>query len=112
MPALAAGGPKIGTAAPDFTGLDSQGQKIRLADLRGKTVVLEWTNDGCPYVRKWYSSGAMPTRLLNRSANDVRDMPTAPARSLTFQRRATLPCISFSAAPMRRSLLPHSNRSP
>jgi peroxiredoxin len=66
LPALAAGGPKIGTAAPDFTGLGSQGEKIHLADLKGKTVVLEWTNDGCPYVGKWYSSGAM--QKLQRDA--------------------------------------------
>jgi hypothetical protein len=66
IPALAAGGPKIGAAAPEFTGTDSNGAKIRLADLRGKTVVLEWTNNGCPYVRKWYSSGAM--QKLQRDA--------------------------------------------
>jgi peroxiredoxin len=66
LPALAAGAPRIGQAAPDFTGIDSNGQKVRLADLKGKTVVLEWTNDGCPYVGKWYSSGAM--QKLQRDA--------------------------------------------
>lgn len=49
----------IGQPAPDFTGTDSYGQTLRLSDLKGKPVVLEWTNDGCPYVGKWYSSGAM-----------------------------------------------------
>jgi peroxiredoxin len=66
LPALAAGAPQIGQPAPDFTGTDSHSQKVHLADLRGKTVVLEWTNDGCPYVRKWYSSGAM--QQLQRDA--------------------------------------------
>jgi AhpC/TSA family len=58
LPAFAAGKPRIGDAAPDFTGTDSSGATVRLADLRGKTVVLEWTNNGCPYVGKWYRSGA------------------------------------------------------
>ena len=49
----------IGQPAPDFTGTDSYGQTLRLSDLKGKPVVLEWTNDGCPYVGKWYASGAM-----------------------------------------------------
>ncbi len=63
-PALAA--PAIGQLAPDFTGTDSNGATVRLADLRGKVVVLEWTNDGCPFVRKWYNSDAMQT--LQREA--------------------------------------------
>jgi hypothetical protein len=59
LPAFAADALKIGQPAPIFTGTDSEGQTVRLADLKGKTVVLEWTNDGCPYVSKWYRSGAM-----------------------------------------------------
>ncbi|HLY54864.1 MAG TPA: redoxin domain-containing protein [Stellaceae bacterium] len=55
--ALAA--PQIDSKAPDFTATDSNGQAVHLADLAGHMVVLEWTNDGCPYVQKWYSSGAM-----------------------------------------------------
>jgi peroxiredoxin len=50
---------KIGQAAPTFTAIDSNGQTVNLAQFKGKTVVLEWTNDGCPYVGKWYRSGAM-----------------------------------------------------
>jgi len=66
LPSLAADGPRIGQPAPDFTGTDSNGAQLRLADLKGKVVVLEWTNDGCPYVGKWYSSGAM--QQLQRDA--------------------------------------------
>ena len=51
--------PTIGAPAPGFTGTDSHGAAIALAHFAGKPVVLEWTNDGCPYVRKWYSGGAM-----------------------------------------------------
>jgi len=57
---------RIGQPAPDFTGADSNGKTLRLADLKGRPVVLEWTNDGCPYVKKWYSNGAM--QKLQREA--------------------------------------------
>lgn len=50
---------KIGQPAPDFSGEDSNGKSLKLSDFKGKIVVLEWTNDGCPYVGKWYQSGAM-----------------------------------------------------
>lgn len=38
--------------APAFTLVDADGVQRSLADFRGKTVVLEWTNEGCPYVQK------------------------------------------------------------
>lgn len=41
--------------APDFTAIDADGKTRSLSEFRGKTVVLEWTNEGCPYVRKHYS---------------------------------------------------------
>jgi AhpC/TSA family len=67
LPAVAAAeGPRIGHPAPDFTGTDSNGEKVQLANLKGKVVVLEWTNNGCPYVAKWYGSGAM--QQLQRDA--------------------------------------------
>jgi len=65
-PRFAAAAPRIGAAAPDFTAVDSYGRTVHLADLRGKVVVLEWTNDGCPIVGKWYRSGAM--QQLQRDA--------------------------------------------
>jgi peroxiredoxin len=49
----------LGGAAPDFTGTGSNGKSIRLSDYRGKYVVLEWHNNGCPFVRKQYNSGNM-----------------------------------------------------
>ena len=45
--------------APDFQLLDSNGDKIALSYFRGKKVVLEWTNHGCPFVAKHYESGNM-----------------------------------------------------
>ena len=52
--------PSVGQAAPDFTLKDTSGKTVKLSDFRGKHVVLEWTNPGCPYVRKHYNSGNMP----------------------------------------------------
>lgn len=51
--------PKVGAPAPVFTAVDTSGKTVNLGDYKGKTVVLEWTNDGCPYVRKHYGSGNM-----------------------------------------------------
>jgi len=51
--------PKVGQAAPDFTAAASTGKMLRLQDYRGKYVVLEWHNNGCPYVGKHYKSGNM-----------------------------------------------------
>jgi len=48
-----------GTAAPDFKGVDSTGVQQTLSQYRGKFVVLEWANQGCPYDRKHYLSGNM-----------------------------------------------------
>lgn len=50
---------RVGEPAPDFTATDSNGQVHHLSDYRGKFVVLEWTNRGCPYTRKHYESGNM-----------------------------------------------------
>ena len=51
--------PAVGQAAPDFTLKDTNGKTVKLSDYRGKHVVLEWTNPGCPYVKKHYNSGNM-----------------------------------------------------
>jgi peroxiredoxin len=50
---------RIGEPAPDFTAVDSHGKSQRLSDYKGKYVVLEWHNQGCPYTRKHYESGNM-----------------------------------------------------
>ena len=50
---------KVGESAPDFQAIDSSGQVHKLAQYRGKFVVLEWHNNGCPYTRKHYDSGNM-----------------------------------------------------
>lgn len=57
--APAAAAPALGEAAPAFRATDADGRTRSLAEFKGKTVVLEWTNNGCPYVQKHYASGAM-----------------------------------------------------
>ncbi|MGD0649338.1 MAG: redoxin domain-containing protein, partial [Acidobacteriaceae bacterium] len=50
---------KPGEVAPDFKGTDSNGKVQTLAQYRGKYVVLEWANKGCPFEQKHYKSGNM-----------------------------------------------------
>ena len=56
---LAMAAPKAGDSAPDFTATDSNGKTHKLSELKGKYVVLEWTNRGCPFTVKHYASGNM-----------------------------------------------------
>lgn len=51
--------PAPGQPAPDFVAVDSEGKTHALADYKGKIVVLEWLNHGCPFVKKHYGSGNM-----------------------------------------------------
>ena len=57
--ALAASTASVGQAAPAFSVSDANGKPVSLADFKGKTVVLEWVNPECPYVRKHYDSANM-----------------------------------------------------
>lgn len=50
----------IGQSAPEFTAQNVKGESISLSDFKGKTVVLEWVNFGCPFVKKHYASGNLP----------------------------------------------------
>ena len=55
LPAMAqSASAAIGQAAPDFTAVDATGKSHKLSDFKGKTVVLEWTNPNCPFVKKHY----------------------------------------------------------
>ena len=50
---------EVGKPAPDFTAINANGEKVSLSSYKGKTVILEWTNHQCPFVKKHYSSGNM-----------------------------------------------------
>lgn len=45
---------KVGSAAPDFTLKDTDGKEVKLSAFKGKVVVLEWYNSGCPFVKRHY----------------------------------------------------------
>jgi hypothetical protein len=68
---LAAGAVDTGRPAPAFSTLDAQGKPVTLASLRGKVVVLEWTNDGCPFVGHMYASGVMQHPQRQAAADGV-----------------------------------------
>lgn len=59
MTPLAQAAPEVGQAAPAFTARTADGGTVELAQLRGQTVVLEWTNHDCPFVMKHYRTGNM-----------------------------------------------------
>jgi peroxiredoxin len=61
----------IGEGAPDFTLTDSSGKPQTLSQYKGKIVVLEWNNPGCPFVRKHYSSGNIPKQQADAVAAGV-----------------------------------------
>ncbi|MCE4557456.1 redoxin domain-containing protein [Roseateles cellulosilyticus] len=58
-PVLAHAAATVDAPAPAFTATTADGKTVNLADFKGKTVVLEWTNHDCPYVKKHYGSGNM-----------------------------------------------------
>jgi len=51
----------IDKKAPDFTLKNAKGEEVKLTSFADKTVVIEWVNFDCPYVRKHYDGGAMNT---------------------------------------------------
>ena len=51
--------PPVGSAAPDFSLTDAKGEPHSVSQYKGKTVVLEWFNPECPFVKKHYGSGNM-----------------------------------------------------
>ena len=67
----AANGAALGAAAPEFAATTADGKPLSLSSLRGKAVVLEWTNHDCPYVRKHYRSGNIPQLQKDAAAQGV-----------------------------------------
>lgn len=60
-----------GAQAPNFSVVDSNGRTRTLAEFAGKTVVLEWTNHDCPYVKKHYGAGNMQALQREATAGGV-----------------------------------------
>lgn len=63
--------PVNGQAAGNFALTDMAGKTVKLSDYRGKTVVLEWNNPGCPFVQKHYNSGNMQKTQAAAKADGV-----------------------------------------
>jgi len=68
-PAMAA--PVVGKTAPDFDAIDTHGKPLKLSALKGKVVVLEWTNPECPFVVKHYQPGHMQQLQAEAKTKDV-----------------------------------------
>jgi peroxiredoxin len=68
---LAHAGVEVGQPAPDFTLTDIAGKAHQLSDYRGKIVVLEWVNPGCPIVQKHYDSHNMQRTQQAAAADGV-----------------------------------------
>ena len=99
-PALAAG-PDLGKPAPDFAAADTNGKQVRLADFKGKLVILEWSNHQCPYVRKHYGAGNMQKTqeaaralgvtwitIISSAPGEQGHVSAAEANKLTTERNA------------------------
>ena len=63
--------PQVGQPAPEFTLTDSNGTSHNLSDFKGKFVVLEWLNHGCPFVQKHYDGGNMQGLQKEYTGKDV-----------------------------------------
>ena len=61
----------VGQPAPAFNATDANGKPVSLGDLKGKTLVLEWVNPECPYVRKHYDSANMQATQKAATAKGV-----------------------------------------
>lgn len=61
----------VGSPAPDFSATDTKGTAVKLSDFKGKTVVLEWTNHECPFVRKHYDTNNMQKTQAAATADGV-----------------------------------------
>lgn len=58
---------EVGKPAPDFSLTDLDGKAVKLADFKGKTVVLEWFNPECPYVKRAHTKGSLVDTAARRT---------------------------------------------
>lgn len=70
-PAAAASQAEVGKPAPAFSLKDYDGKSYSLADLRGKTVVLEWFNPDCPFVKASHGKGSLKDLAKRMAARGV-----------------------------------------
>jgi peroxiredoxin len=97
----------VGQPAPAFSATDVNGKPVSLADFKGKHVVLEWMNPGCPFVKKHYDSGNMPATQkdalakgavwlsVNSTAKDASDYKEPAALSAWFASQNAKPTAAL-----------------
>lgn len=61
----------VGQAAPDFSLTDVNGKTVKLSDFKGKNVVMEWHNPGCPFVVKHYDTNNMQSLQSKYDAKET-----------------------------------------
>jgi len=61
----------VGQPAPAFTATDTSGKAVSLASFKGRHVVLEWVNPGCPYVQRHYNGAHMQAKQKDAAAQGV-----------------------------------------
>jgi hypothetical protein len=62
---------EVGKPAPDFTLADLDGKSVSLHDFKGKTIVLEWFNPGCPFVKAAHGKGSLKGLAAKHTANGI-----------------------------------------
>jgi peroxiredoxin len=68
---IGAGNAEVGKPAPDFALKDLDGKEVRLSSFKGKVVVLEWFNPGCPFVNKAHTKGSLKDAASRHTKNGV-----------------------------------------
>jgi hypothetical protein len=102
---------RVGAPAPAFTLIDSNGRAVALADFKGKTVVLEWTNHECPYVgkhyrgnnmqalqKKWTGQGIVWLSVISSAPGLQGHVSPQQANKLTSDRGAAPSAVLFDPA--------------
>jgi peroxiredoxin len=112
-PTLAAPGAApavVGQPAPEFSATDTNGKRVSLSSFKGKHVVLEWVNPGCPYVVKHYGSANMQGTqreatakgvvwlAINSTAADHADYKTPAALAQWMQQHKAAPTATLMDA--------------
>jgi peroxiredoxin len=70
-PAPALSSATLGSPAPDFELADLDGNKVKLSTFKGKTVVLEWFNPGCPFVKMSHTKGSLVDTAARHTKSGV-----------------------------------------
>ena len=116
LPRAAHAAASVGQPAPDFTLSDTAGKPVKLSQFKGKLVVLEWNNPGCPFVRKHYQGNMQALQkeatgqgavwlAINSTRDDSGDYmtPAQLGRWMTEQKAsptATLPRNTRGSGPL------------